>query len=197
MLSMSAGLLPLAAIGKTWSQGDCHEAYDMATDALESFGLTVFITEVTKVISGRERPYLQECGPTSSGDPRCGDSDRNASFISGHASVAAMGAGLSCSYAIRRRTWGESTAARVVPCALGVAAAITAGFLRVASDSHWGTDVLVGWTVGAMVGYFDTWGPFDLLRFKVESDRHAYGIRGVVLPYAGKGAIGARLAVVF
>ena len=169
----------------------------MATDALESFALTLFITEVTKVIAGRERPYLQECGPASSGESRCGNSDRNASFFSGHASVAAMGAGLSCSYSIQRRSWGESMAARAVPCALGVAAAITTGFLRAASDDHWGTDVLVGWTVGAMVGYFDTWGPFDLLRFKIDSDRHAYGVHGVVLPYAGNGAIGARLAVVF
>ena len=96
-----------------------------------------------------------------------------------------------------RQTWGESRMARVLPCALGAAAAITAGVLRVSSDRHWGTDVIVGWTVGASVGYFDTWGPFDLLRFRIESDHHAHGTRGLVLPYAGRGEIGARLSFVF
>ncbi len=197
LLGMSMGLMPLAAIGKIWSEGRCREAYDMATDAMESLALTLFLTEATKVVAGRDRPFGQECDGTPPPDANCQGTDRLESFFSGHASTAAAGAGLSCAYSIKRRTWGNGTAARLVPCVLGVSLAVAAGVLRVASDQHWGTDVLVGWAVGATVGYFDTWGPFDLLRFEVETERHTFGVRGVVLPYAADGEFGARIAITF
>lgn len=197
LLGATAGLLPLASIGKTLSERDCEQAYDMATDAFEAMTLTLFVTEATKAVAGRERPYVQECDPSPPGDARCGDPDRKQSFFSGHASMAAAGAGLSCSYAIKRKTWGEGRAAQALPCALGAGMALTTGALRVVADKHWGTDVLVGLAVGATVGYFDTWGPFDLLRFEVKSADSAWDVRGIVLPYAGNGQIGARLGVSF
>jgi hypothetical protein len=197
MLGMSIGLMPLVSIGKTLSERDCHQAYDMATDAIESITLTLFLTEATKVIAGRERPYVQECDGSPPRDARCGNPDRKQSFFSGHASLAAAGAGLTCSYAVKRKTWGESGTAQALPCVLGIGAALTTGALRLVADKHWGTDVLVGFAVGGTVGYFDTWGPFDLLRFEVESDDHAWDLRGVILPYAGDGQIGARLGFSF
>jgi hypothetical protein len=198
MLGVSAGALPLAAIGHALYQGECHEAYDMTTDAMESIFLTLFITEAAKNITGRERPYVQECDrsrPPSDAD--CNDNDRKQSFWSGHASTAAAGAGLGCAWAIKRRTWGESATARTAPCVLGVSAAVTTGVLRIVADKHWGTDVLVGLAVGGTVGYFDTWGPFDLLRFEAHSDDRAWNAQGIVLPYAAEGEFGARLRVAF
>jgi membrane-associated phospholipid phosphatase len=197
LLGLTAGFMPLASIGKTLYERDCHQAYDMATDAFESMTLTLFVTEVTKAIAGRERPYVRECDGSPPGDASCGSTDRKQSFFSGHASMAAAGAGLSCSYAIKRKTWGESSAAQVLPCALGAGAALTTGALRIVADKHWGTDVIVGLTVGATIGYFDTWGPFDWLRFELESDDLAWHVRGIVLPYAGGGELGARLALTF
>lgn len=197
MLGVSAGLLPLAAIGRTLGEGDCHAAYDMATDALESIALTQLLTEAAKTIAGRQRPYGEDCDATPPPDARCGNRDRNQSFWSGHASTAAAGAGVQCAWAIKRGTWGEGTTARALPCALGAGAAVTTGVLRIVADKHWGTDVVVGLTVGGVVGYFDTWGPFDLLRFEARSDDRAWDLRGLVLPYAGRGEVGARLRVVF
>ena len=197
MLGLSAGVLPLLSIGKTLSEHDCHEAYDMATDAAESIALTLFVTEATKAIAGRERPYVQGCDGSPPRDASCGSDDRKQSFISGHSSLAGAGAGLTCAYAIKRRTWGDEPASRVAPCVLGVGAALTTGALRIVADKHWGSDVLVGLAVGATVGYFDTWGPFDLLRFEVHSDDLAWDVRGIVMPYAADGLIGARLSLSF
>jgi membrane-associated phospholipid phosphatase len=169
----------------------------MATDAAEAFTLTLLLTTGTKRIAGRRRPYVKDCDGTPPGDASCSDSDRSQSFFSGHASMAATGAGLSCSYALKRKTWGESRAARFTPCALGIGAALTTSALRLVADKHWGSDVIVGLVVGATVGYFDTWGPFDLLRFEAESDDLGWNIKGIILPYADDREFGVRVGLTF
>jgi hypothetical protein len=198
MLGLSAGAMPLLSIGKTLSERDCVEAYDMAAEAFEAVSLTLLVTESTKAISGRTRPFVQACDGTPPSDASCNDSDRKQSFFSGHAALAATGAGLTCSYAIKRKTWGDSRTGQVLPCLLGGTAAIATGALRIVADKHWGTDVLVGLSIGATVGWFDTWGPFDLLRFEVDTDHAAGGkMNGIILPYAANGEIGARLGLSF
>jgi len=197
MLGVSAGLLPLLSIGKTLSERDCYEAYDMATDAAEAFTLTLLLTSGTKALAGRERPFVRECDGSPPGDASCSDPDRKQSFFSGHASMAAAGAGLTCAYAIKRGTWGEGRASRIAPCALGIGAAFTTGALRIVADKHWSTDVLVGLAVGGSVGYFDTWGPFDLLRFEVQSEELNLDARGLVLPYAEEGEFGLRVGLTY
>ena len=196
-LATGTALIPSSAIALSIRQGDCLEAWDMLTDLTESLTLSFFVTESVKLAVGRERPYVQECDGTPPGDIDCRDSDKKLSFFSGHASAAAAGAGVTCSYAIKRKAWGESAAARVLPCALGVGTALTTGILRIAADKHWGTDVFIGLIVGGAIGYFDTWGPFDFLKFESDSDSGERDIRGVVLPYAGGGQIGARMALTF
>ena len=197
MLGLTAGLLPLASIGKTLSEHECYEAYDMATDAVEAFTLTLLLTTGTKMLAGRSRPYVQECDGSPPKDASCSDSDRKQSFFSGHASMAATGAGLSCSYAMKRKTWGDGRVARFTPCALGIGAALATGVLRVVDDDHWSSDVIVGFLVGGTVGYFDTWGPFDLLRFESHSDDHGLNVSGIVLPYADDGEYGIRMGMTF
>jgi hypothetical protein len=197
LLGFTAGLMPIAAISRPLLEGDCEEAYDMATDALESVALTLFVTEAVKVVAGRERPYVGACDGTPPSDAECGKRDRFASFFSGHSSVAAAGAGVSCAFAIRRDTWGDSATAQALPCMLGVGAAIATGTLRIVADRHWGTDVLVGLGLGATIGYLDTWGPFDYLQFEVETSDRSRQVKGMVLPYAGDGALGVRIALTF
>jgi hypothetical protein len=197
LVGLTAGLLPLVSIGKTLSEHDCHEAYDMATDAAEAFSLTLLLTTGTKLLAGRQRPFVQECDGTPPGDADCNESRRKQSFFSGHGATAATGAGLSCSYAIKRKTWGDGRVARFTPCALGIAAALATGALRIVSDDHWGSDVIVGFVVGGAVGYFDTWGPFDLLRFEARSDDLGLDVRGIVLPYADGDTFGLRMGLTF
>lgn len=172
--------------GRTWLRGDCDESFEIAADWVESMGLTFFTTELVKVITARRRP----------GGDRS-DDDSRVSFFSGHASMAAAGAGLTCANSVKRRTWGPTRTGRILPCALGAAGALTAGMMRITGDKHWPTDVLTGWVVGALIGWFDLPGPFDLLRFRIRDDHGGSAAEGVVLPYAQAGRLGAQLSVRF
>ncbi len=198
LLAVSIGVLPAASlISKHYRERDCTETYDMATDIVESAGLTVFLTEVIKVASGRKRPISRRCGSTEPEDADCGDSDNERSFISGHASLAAAGAGLTCAFSIKREAWGPSRAAKASPCVLGVATALGTGLLRMAADRHWATDVLAGFTLGGLIGYFDTWGPLDLLKFETRDSGGEISARGMVMPASIEGKLGARVMMVF
>lgn len=197
-LVFSSALLPVATIGAKFSRThDCQETWAMFTNAIESMGLTLFITQSVKFASGRARPFAEECDLSPPSDAECGKNSRQLSFFSGHASLAAAGAGLTCSYSLRRDAWGSSRAARLTPCALGAAFALTTGTLRMAADKHWGSDVLLGFAVGALVGYFETWGPLDLLKFSTRDSTGKISSRGMVLPSATQGSLGAQVLLVF
>jgi membrane-associated phospholipid phosphatase len=98
---------------------------------------------------------------------------------------------------VKDQIWGSSTLRKALPCGLGIAAAATTGLLRVAADKHWMTDVLVGWGVGGLIGYFDLPGPFDLLRFRVRGRSGEPRAVGFVAPYSRDDAVGAQLSMQF
>jgi len=64
------------------------------------------------------------------------------SFFSGHTSTAFTGAGLVC---LQSRDW---------KCTVSLAIAGLTGYLRMAADKHWFSDVLVGATFGIVQGRF-------------------------------------------
>ena len=198
-LGLSAGLLPAASIGAAYYRNrDCVETWEMIGDTTERLGLTIFLTEAVKLAAGRERPYVRGCDQLNPpDDARCDTEDRNRSFWSGHASLAAAGAGLSCSFAIERNAWGSSTTARAVPCVVGGALAVTTGLLRVSSDRHWGTDVLAGFVTGALVGYLDPIGPLDWLRYEKRDANGRIQAAGMVMPGMVEGRFGFRMMAVF
>ncbi len=197
-LVFAAALLPVSGIGAKFARThDCVETWDMFTDTFESLSMTLFVTEAVKLAAGRSRPSTRECDGSPPADASCGSNDRHLSFFSGHASLAAAGAGLTCSYAISREAWGTSLRAKAAPCALGVAAALTTGVLRMAADKHWASDVLMSFTVGAAIGYFDLWGPFDLLKFRTHDSGGRISSQGIVLPRLGDGSFGTQIIVVF
>jgi membrane-associated phospholipid phosphatase len=199
-LGLGLAILPASGIAaKHWQTQDCIETWDMLTDGIESIGLTLFLTEVIKHASGRERPFRESCAPGHAAprDADCGSDDRRRSFVSGHSSLAAAGAGLTCSFAVHRKAWGTSRTAQVVPCALGAVTALATGVLRISADRHWSSDVLAGFAIGAVVGYLDTWGPFDLLKFRVRNDKGHVAARGMILPLAQEGRFGAQLHMRF
>ncbi len=197
-VSLAVGVIPTAAIGTEFVRThDCVETWDMFGDFFESLSLTLFVTEAIKVVSGRERPFGDRCGSSPARDSNCSGDDRNLSFVSGHASLAAAGAGISCRFALERQAFGPSPTARIAPCALGIAAALTAGTLRIASDRHWGSDVLVGFGVGALIGYFDAWGPFEWLKLEKRNADGKLEASGRVLPFAREGRLGAQWTMVY
>ena len=183
---------------KTWGyDSDKEKAFDLTVDWAESMSLALFLSESTKVVVGRQRPFAKGCDGDADYAKDCGDSDEeNDGFYSGHAAMAGAGAGVTCANARKHHTWGDGTASWVVPCGLAGAAAIATGVLRIVADEHWSTDVLVGLPAGLLIGYFDVPGPADLLRFRIK-DLDGDGQKGVarILPTAAPGAIGLRLTI--
>lgn len=116
-----------------------------------ALGVTMAGGELVKRLVGRARPYERDCAddPTRHG---CDASDVFHSFYSLHSGVAFTSAGFSCSMHLDRGLYGD-VAADATACGVSLALAATTGILRVVSDRHYLSDVLVGAALGFLVGY--------------------------------------------
>jgi len=105
---------------------------------------TQLVTQIAKISAGRQRPYAHygtgQSVPTQ---------EANLSFFSGHSSLTfsiAVGAGVIAhrrGYRLEPVIWAAT-----------LAIAATTGYLRMAADRHYFTDVLVGGAAGALGGAF-------------------------------------------
>ncbi|MET0283785.1 MAG: phosphatase PAP2 family protein [Polyangiales bacterium] len=111
---------------------------------------TALLTQLTKYTVGRERPFLRtqrDNGLTVTHGP-----DDNLSFFSGHTSLTfalAVGAGSIASFRDSKHApwiWG-----------VGMPLATLTGYLRIAADRHYFTDVLTGALVGSAIGVLVPW----------------------------------------
>ena len=109
--------------------------------------------------AGRTRPYTQSCGKDGEvidqsgvGLLKCGTSNDNRSFFSGHTTSVATMAALTCLHHQHLPLYGGGFA-DLVPCLAMSAVAAGTGILRLVYDEHWASDVLVAWGVGALSGY--------------------------------------------
>jgi membrane-associated phospholipid phosphatase len=122
--------------------GDAAEGLVDLLLVAEAAALTANLTQATKYAVGRRRPGALHAGPDAVPSP-----DDDLSFYSGHTSlafslVAAAGTVSSLrGYSSERWVWGA-----------GAALAAGVGFLRMAGDAHWLTDVLAGAAVGTAMG---------------------------------------------
>jgi membrane-associated phospholipid phosphatase len=106
------------------------------------------VTRAAKVSAGRQRPFVQSCNANPNYDTDCdAGRDRNASFFSGHGSSTATLAGLLCS---RHRNLLSLDG---LWCIGGIGGTAATGVLRIIADDHWATDVITGWSVGAVFGF--------------------------------------------
>lgn len=116
-----------------------------------ALGVTISAGEIVKRLIGRARPYERECAddPDRHG---CDAEDRFHSFYSLHSGVAFTSAGFSCAMHLERGLYGD-LAADATSCGISLALAATTGLLRVVSDRHYLSDVLIGAALGFLVGY--------------------------------------------
>lgn len=140
-----AGAVPLGAAAALalsgWRAGGSRAAFEDLAVAAEAFSIALLATEVVKLAAGRQRPYAWA-------DPAARDADANLSFWSGHTAATFAAASAAGTVARLRgyRSW---------PWILGIglAGATATGWLRIAADRHWATDVLVGAAVGSAAGF--------------------------------------------
>ncbi len=113
---------------------------------LEAFGLNLGLTDLTKTIFGRKRPYLY--GNKASMKEKL-KSDNQRSFFSGHTSVSAV----SCFIMAQmfKDYYPNSKYSNYFWVLAGTVPAFT-GYMRVKAGKHFYTDVIVGYFVGASIG---------------------------------------------
>jgi membrane-associated phospholipid phosphatase len=126
-------------------------AWQMLWINAQSYGLTLALNTGTKRLTSRQRPWGDRC-PEASDEVPCGERSQFLSFYSGHAAVTATGAGLLCAHHTQLALYrhpGLDTAA----CGVAIFMTAATGALRIASDNHWASDVLMGHLMGYLSGY--------------------------------------------
>jgi len=109
------------------------------------------LNQMTKFLVGRERPFVHALEPEWK-ERTAKPADNNVSFFSGHTTLAFAVAVSGATVATLR---GYDTAPYL--WAIGTAMALATGYLRIAADRHYLSDVLVGAAVGSLVGWAVPW----------------------------------------
>jgi membrane-associated phospholipid phosphatase len=113
---------------------------------LESSALTLALTQGTKYLFRRARPWAHFGDPPAG--ERLGSPEGALSFASGHASLSFALAVSTGSLASLRGDEGKEWV-----WVSGLSFAAATGYLRIAADRHYLTDVLAGAALGATVGW--------------------------------------------
>lgn len=148
-------LMPLGAIGglvgSAAHDGAIEEAPVDALITAEATILAADLNQLVKFVAARERPFVHHLPRAPNGVRPLTDSpsDDNLSFYSGHTNLAFALAASSSTVAFLRGY-------RLAPLILGIgaAAACSVGYLRIAADKHYFSDVIVGAALGSLVGAF-------------------------------------------
>ena len=160
--ALAAGALALAGL----SAGGARTAAEDLLITGEAVSVAILATQIAKFSFGRLRPDAWAAPGASQGP------SARVSLWSGHTGAAFAAAVAAGTVARLRgyRSWPWILG-------LGLAGAAATGWLRIAADRHWATDVLAGAAAGSAVGYgLPVW-----LHGRREGDR-ATGLRLEILP---------------
>ena len=137
----------------TWGiHGAGDVALEMLAMDLEAYAITGAVS-LTMQKLGRVRPTEKGCAADPNYSSKCDNPvGLNQSFLSGHTSIAFTGAGLTCAHHRHLPLYGGGLPDRLI-CYVSLAAASTTGVLRIVSDDHYASDVLLGVGLGLVSGY--------------------------------------------
>ncbi|MDP3278518.1 MAG: phosphatase PAP2 family protein [Deltaproteobacteria bacterium] len=112
----------------------------------ESTAVAATVYQTAKFIAGRERPFVHALMPDERAHTH-NPTDNNVSFFSGHTSIT-------FALAVSAGTVASMRRYRFAPLvwATGLTFATATGWLRIAGDRHYFTDVLTGALVGSLFG---------------------------------------------
>jgi membrane-associated phospholipid phosphatase len=139
-------------------------ATQLALINAETFAVTEFLNLSVSNLMPRSRPEGDVCPLNSQYDPHCVKS-----FWSGHAANVFAAAALVCTEHGAVELYGGK--ADTAACATSLAAASAVGVLRIATNDHHASDVIVGAVIGAATGYLMP----NLLHFKFKRRRRDLG----------------------
>lgn len=135
----ATGLTMLGSEGRGW-----RRRFDDVVPVIQSAIVVSLLQHVAKLSAARQRPYAHYATPGELGP----SVENDVSFWSGHTSLAFS---LAVSSGVVVSTRGYRLAP--VVWATGLTLAAATGYLRIAADRHYATDVLVGAAMGSLVGY--------------------------------------------
>ncbi|MBI5502752.1 MAG: phosphatase PAP2 family protein [Deltaproteobacteria bacterium] len=152
---LAFGLLPAITLAvNAASARDEGRAVQGAEDLLlvaEAAALAASVNQLTKFLVGRERPFVHALPEEWKGLTAKPD-DNNLSFFSGHTTLAFAVAVSGATVATLR---GYDSAPYL--WAIGGTMALATGWLRIAADKHYLSDVLIGAAVGSLIGWLVPW----------------------------------------
>jgi membrane-associated phospholipid phosphatase len=169
-----------------------HDARDVSGEMLamnlEAYAVAAGIA-LTAEHLGRSRPMRRGCEQDPNYDAICGDeAELNKSFVSGHTAAAFVGAGVTCAHHQHLPLYGGG-APDLLACLGSIGFAGASGVLRIMSDDHYSTDVVLGAMLGFGVGY----GLPSLLHYGFTSGGKP---SGSLLPTLRTSALGSPLTAV-
>ena len=124
----------------TLSNASVARSIDDLVPVLEASVVARWTSRIIKLAVGRQRPYAHFVGPID-------DDDDNLSFPSGH-TIGAFSVATSAGMVAHLRGYKSEPLIWIG----GLALATTTGYLRIAADKHYMTDVLAGAALGTAVG---------------------------------------------
>lgn len=157
----SAPILIDALLLAAWQHGSEDAAVQMILIHAEVVTFTLALQTSANVLLSRERPYGRTCGRGGPDDLPgesffCDSPDRYYSFFSGHTSQAFASAAVVCSFHANMPLLGNGPENHI-PCVTAMVGAAATGFLRIAGDMHYLSDVLTGMGVGLATGFLLPW----------------------------------------
>lgn len=152
---VTVGALPLsllAALSLSAARAGALEGLPVDLMVIsQAVALSGLATQLVKFLVARERPFVHAL-PEEEKRNTAHPADNNLSFYSAHSSLA-------FSMAVAAGTTASLRGYRGAPYiwAVGVPLALLSGYLRIAADRHYATDVIVGAAMGSLFGGLMPW----------------------------------------
>jgi membrane-associated phospholipid phosphatase len=179
-------LVPLA-----FDRGNTDVAWQLTAISWQTIGLAGIVTRVAHKTVPRARPSRYGCSDEPGAEFPC--TPDGPGFFSGHVSMSATGAALSCMHHAHLPLYGDGPAGAITCAGLCVNTVVISA-LRIASDAHWVSDVIVGYAVGASLGL----GMPYLLHYQERVTPKIPGVASVAwLPWADKDSVSLSLLGAF
>lgn len=164
-----------------WSRYGRQLAWDLFWQDAVALSLVSATDLALRNIVGRARPPVSDCLAAGGSASQCLGSNTEAtmSFPGGHVAIATAGATLTCTQHLSLHLYGAPWDG--VTCASAIGVDFTMGVLRIVTDNHWASDIVVGGLLGVAFG----WGIPVLMHLHGHGDsRNGAGILLAPIPIA-------------